>query len=355
MPRPRPPHRIPSGKRKPAPPRRRSSLARLTFAFALLTIVLMSSFGFWVVTPIRSGPADPTLAAPTFEILPGSGLRGAARSASTVGVPALAFEILARVTGRAAQLKPGVYRIDTDMTPMMLLDRIVRGDAVLSSVTIVEGWTFAQMRQALSASPDLRHDASALDGPALMKAIGADGEPEGRFFPDTYKFAKGTSELVVYGRALAAMDQALAASWGQRASGLPVETPYELLKLASIVEKETGIEADRPLVAAVFVNRLKRGMLLQTDPVVIYGLGARFDGNLRRRDLTTDGPYNSYLRAGLPPTPICLPGRAAIAAAANPPASPALYFVSRGDGSSHFSQTLEEHNRAVDRFQRKLP
>ncbi len=345
------PYRVPSGQPRPGPRRRGSTLGRVSFGLALATIVLFTLFGVWVVSPLRpAGAPDP---APTFEIVPGSGLRAASRSAEQgAGISAPAFELLARLTAKGARLKPGVYRVDAGMSPLALLDRIVRGDAVLSALTIVEGWSYAQMRVALAANPDLKHDAAALDGPALMRAIGGEGDPEGRFFPDTYRFAKGTGELAVLAQARAAMDQALAAAWSQRSPDLPLETPYELLKLASIVEKETGIEGDRPLVAAVFANRLRRGMLLQTDPAVIYGLGARFDGNLRRRDLATDGPYNTYVRTGLPPTPICLPGRAALQASAAPPRSDLLYFVSRGDGSSHFSNSLEAHNRAVDRYQR---
>ncbi|MBX3633714.1 MAG: endolytic transglycosylase MltG, partial [Simplicispira sp.] len=236
-------------------------------------------------------------------------------------------------------------------TPRSLLEKLVRGDETLRVLTLVEGWNLRQVRAAL-AQAELRPDSAPLNDAALMERLGSPGVPaEGRFFPDTYTYAKGSSDLAVLRRALHAMDRQLAAAWAQRAVDTPLKSPQEALVLASIIEKETGREADRALVAGVFTNRLRAGMLLQTDPTVIYGLGERFDGNLRRRDLQADTPYNTYTRVGLPPTPIAMPGKASLMAAVQPAATRALYFVARGDGSSQFSQSLDEHNRAVARYQ----
>ncbi len=224
---------------------------------------------------------------------------------------------------------------------------------VLSQVTIVEGWSFAQMRLALDANSDLVHAWRHLDDAALMSALGLKGSPsEGRFFPDTYRFAAGTADRHIYELALQSMNERLQQEWAARAPDLPVHSPQEALILASIVEKETGREDERAKVAAVFINRLRLGMRLQSDPTVIYGLGARYDGNLRRRDLETDGPYNSYTRSGLPPTPIALPGDASLHAALHPAAIDALYFVATGagDGSHQFSATYAEHDLALKRF-----
>jgi UPF0755 protein len=219
-------------------------------------------------------------------------------------------------------------------------------------LTIVEGWTFRELRAALGAAADLRQDSARLTDAELLRAIGAtESHPEGLFAPDTYLFDPGSSDLDLLRSAYRAQLAQVAQAWEKRAADAPLKSPYELLILASIVEKETGQADERALVAAVFVNRLKIGMRLQTDPTVIYGLGEKFDGNLRKRDLLADGPYNSYTRAGLPPTPIALPGRASLLAAVTPAPSRALYFVARGDGTSQFSETLTEHNRAVAKYQ----
>jgi UPF0755 protein len=257
-----------------------------------------------------------------------------------------------RLSGQSRSIKAGNYEIARGTSPRDLLDKLVRGDETLRALTLVEGWNFRQVRAAL-AQTELRPDSAALDDSALMERLGRAGiAAEGRFFPDTYTYAKGASDLTVLRRALHAMDRQLAAAWEQRAADTPLKTPDEALVLASIVEKETGREADRALVAGVFTNRLRVGMLLQTDPTVIYGLGERFDGNLRKRDLQADTPYNTYTRAGLPPTPISMPGKASLLAAVQPERTKALYFVARGDGSSQFSSSLDEHNRAVGRYQR---
>jgi len=234
-----------------------------------------------------------------------------------------------------------------------LLRKLTRGDVTQAEIAFIEGWTFRQIRERLDAHPDVRHDTKGLSDAEVMRLIGAaQGVAEGLFFPDTYLFSKQGRDIEVLRRAYRSMQRHLAREWESRAAGLPYADAYQALIMASIVEKETGRDQDRPLVAAVFVNRLRQGMLLQTDPTVIYGIGEKFDGNLRKRDLLTDTPYNTYTRSGLPPTPIAMPGLASLLAALHPAASQAVYFVARGDGSSQFSRTLDEHNQAVNRYQR---
>jgi UPF0755 protein len=263
------------------------------------------------------------------------------------------FEILARATGKSAKIKAGSYEMKPGTTPAVLIDQLVRGEFAQESIAIIEGWTFKQMRLAIASNKGLKQETASLTEKELLAKVAPEhSKAEGLFFPDTYRFAKGSSDLQVYKQAYALMMKRLNEEWAQRDPDLPYRSPYEALIMASIVEKETGTEADRKLVAGVFVNRLKKGMLLQTDPTVIYGIGDRFDGDIRRRDLVTDTPYNTYTRAGLPPTPIALPGRASLAAALRPAKTDVLYFVARGDGSSQFSKTLQEHNRAVDKYQR---
>jgi UPF0755 protein len=258
-----------------------------------------------------------------------------------------------RLSGDSRQIRAGSYELTRGTTPRSLLRKLVRGEESLRALTLVEGWNIRQVREALRRAEQLRPDSASLSDAALMEKLGRPGQhPEGRFFPDTYTYAKGSSDLAVLQRALRAMDKQLAAAWAQRAPGIAVKTPEEALTLASIVEKETGRPSDRTTISAVFNNRLRIGMLLQTDPTVIYGLGAAFDGNLRKRDLLTDTPWNTYTRTGLPPTPIAMPGKAALLAAVQPAQSKALYFVARGDGTSQFSASLDEHNRAVNKFQR---
>ncbi len=308
---------------------------------------------WWLDRPLQltTTPAD-------LSIEPGTSPRAVAQAVSEAGVhvePTLLFWWF-RLSGQARQIRAGSYELSSGVTPRSLLSKLVRGEEALRSITLVEGWNWRQLRAALAKAQQLRPDSQAMSDEALMQALGRAGvPPEGRFFPDTYTYAKGSSDLAVLARAQRAMDRHLAAAWAQRAADLPLNTPEEALVLASIVEKETGQGADRALIAGVFVNRLRRGMLLQTDPSVIYGLGPAFDGNLRRRDLQTDTPWNTYTRPGLPPTPIAMPGKAALIAATQPARTDALYFVARGDGSSHFSHTLEEHNRAVNTFQRGQP
>lgn len=291
-----------------------------------------------------------------YQVRPGTHVRQIASelAARDVLQAPLYLRLYARLSGLAPRLKAGEYRLTPGLTPRGLLALLVSGRTVQYPLTLLEGWTFAQVRQALAAQPQLVQTLAGQDDAALMAALGHAGQhPEGRFFPDTYHFPRGTTDLDFLRRAYDRMQQVLAAEWQGRAEGLPLDSPEQALALASIVEKETGVADERARIAGVFVRRLQRGMRLQTDPTVIYGLGEGFDGNLRRRDLLHDTPYNTYTRAGLPPTPICLPGEAAIHAALHPADGRALYFVARGDGSHQFSATLEAHNAAVRRYQLK--
>ena len=258
-----------------------------------------------------------------------------------------------RLSGQSRLIKAGSYELETGITPRGLLAKLARGDQAQGAVSLIEGWNFRQFRAALAKEKDLRADSAGLSDEALMEKLGRPGiAPEGRFFPDTYTYGKGSSDLHLMERALRAMDRHLALAWNQRQEDTVLRSPEDALILASIVEKETGRGSDRPLISSVFHNRLRIGMPLQTDPTVIYGLGQAFDGNLRRADLRADTPWNTYTRNGLPPTPIAMPGKAALLAAVQPATSKALYFVARGDGSSQFSENLDDHNRAVNQFQR---
>jgi UPF0755 protein len=297
------------------------------------------------------------LAADAVEVAiePGSTPRDIAQAWVQAGVqtpPRLLYEWF-RWSGDARKIRAGSYEINRGTTPISLLNKMVRGDVTLAVVRFIDGWTFKQVRAELAKADSLKPTTSAMSDAEIMAALGAPGVPaEGRFFPDTYAYNKGSDDLAVLRRAHRAMHKRLAAAWEQRAADTPLKSIDEALILASIVEKETGVAADRGKVAGVFVNRLRLGMPLQTDPSVIYGLGDAFDGNLRKKHLTTDGAYNTYLRAGLPPTPIAMPGKASLLAAVKPDPTKALYFVSRGDGSSQFSESLDAHNRAVNQYQR---
>ena len=305
---------------------------------------------WWVHHPLPVGEAALDLT-----VAPGTSARGVAENVAAAGVktPPLLLFLWFRFSGESRQIKAGSYEIEPGATPASLLDKLVRGEQALRSVTLVEGWNFRQVREALAKADRLKPDSRSLTPESIMQALGRPGvAAEGRFFPDTYTYAKNTSDIEVLKRAMLAMDKKLDAAWAQRQLGSVLKSPEEALALASIIEKETGQGADRPLISGVFNNRLRIGMPLQTDPTVIYGLGPGFDGNLRRRDLQADGPYNSYTRTGLPPTPIAMPGAASLLAAVQPAQTTALYFVARGDGSSHFSPSLQEHNRAVNSYQR---
>lgn len=325
------------------------------FAAVMLAMVMALGYGTWtwLNTPL-------SMAAPSVDLAvePGSSPRDVALQVQQVGVsvrPALLYWWF-RLSGQARQLKAGNYELERGTTPASLLDKLVRGEESLRSVTLVEGWNLRQVRAALRRAEQLRPLTAELADQELAQQIGLSGpSAEGRLFPDTYTYAKGTTDLALLQRAARAMDKKLAAAWAQRSSSTPLQSPEQALVLASIVEKETGLASDRPMIATVFSNRLRIGMRLQTDPSVIYGLGERFDGNLRKADLLADTPWNTYTRSGLPPTPIAMPGREALLAAVQPASSKALYFVARGDGSSQFSATLDEHNRAVNKYQRGQP
>ncbi|QEA13624.1 endolytic transglycosylase MltG [Comamonas flocculans] len=326
-------------------------MRRLFITLLLLAAALVGAAAWWLNAPLPLAQSQ----ALELEIEPGTTPLGVAHAAAGAGVqvPPRLLWLWFRLSGKDRQIKAGNYEIPPGTTPLTLLQKLVRGDASMRSLTLIEGWTFRQVRAALAHADGLKADSAGMDDAALMARLGRPGvAPEGRFFPDTYAYVRGSSDLAVLARALRQMDRRLEAAWAARASDLPLKSPEQALVLASLVEKETGRAQDRAQIAGVFINRLRLGMLLQTDPSVIYGMGEKFDGNLRKRDLQTDTPWNTYTRAGLPPTPIAMPGRAALLAAVQPEPTKALYFVARGDGSSHFSASLDEHNRAVNRYQR---
>jgi len=317
----------------------------------LASLALATATYSWLNHPL--GPATNTPLDLSIEA--GSSARTVAQLVHDAGLPVHPTMLFwcFRLSGKARLIKAGSYEIETDISPWGVVQKLVRGEEALRSVTLVEGWTFSQVRAALSGADALRHDTLGQSDEALMDALGAPGlHPEGRFFPDTYTYAKGSSDLALLKRARRALDKRLTAAWSLRGNDSPLQTPDQVLTLASIIEKETGRDSDRPLVAAVFVNRLRIGMPLQTDPTVIYGMGDRFDGNLRKRDLLRDTPYNTYTRGGLPPTPIAMPGRASLLAAVQPAPDKLLYFVARGDGSGRhvFSADYASHNKAVDAY-----
>jgi UPF0755 protein len=323
-----------------------------TIAVAILLLATGVAGVAWrtIMTPLTL-PQSPF----AFEVKPGMSLSAVARELQGANVLPQSWPMiaLARAQGVDRAIKAGSYEIETGITLRELLGRLTQGDATQTSFVIIEGTTFGDVRRALLAQGQVKNTVLDLPDNELMARLGAPGKGvEGRFFPDTYFFSAGSSDLALLRRAHEAMSGRLAAAWEKRADGLPLASADEALILASIVEKETGRPVDRPLVASVFINRLKRGMRLQTDPTVIYGMGDRFDGNLRRRDLDTDTPWNTYTRDGLPPTPIALPSQASLDAVLHPPVTEYLYFVARGDGSSQFSTNLPDHNRAVAKFQK---
>jgi UPF0755 protein len=311
---------------------------------------LVGGTWWWLNKPLPLSGASAELS-----IEPGTAPRDIAQGWVDAGVqssPRLLYAWF-RWSGQSRRIKAGSYEIDAGITLPQLLAKLTSGDVTQTSLAIVEGTTFGDVKRLLRANPDVKNTILDLPDAELMARLGVpDANPEGRFFPDTYFFAAGSTDVALLNRARRALDARLAAGWENRASDLPFASPYEALILASIVEKETGRAVDRPLIASVFVNRLRKGMRLQTDPTVIYGMGGRFDGDLRKRDLEADTPWNTYTRDGLPPTPIALPSQASLDAVLNPPATDYLYFVARGDGASKFSATLAEHNRAVAKFQK---
>ena len=325
-------------------------IKRILWTGLWLILLLAVASGWCVLTPM-------SLDSPTVDLAiePQTPVRGIAQAVADAGVqthPVVLYAFF-RVSGQSRKLRAGSYELSQGNTPLDLLRKLSRGEESLKAVTLIDGWTFRQFRAALNKAEGLKHEAQDLSDAQLMAQLGMPGvPPEGRFFPDTYTYGKGTSDLRVMQRAANAMTKQLAAAWGQRQSDIQVKNIDQALILASIIEKETGRESDRTTISRVFHNRLAIDMPLQTDPTVIYGLFDNFDGNLRRADLRADHPWNTYTRKGLPPTPIAMPGRNALKAAVQPASSNALYFVAKGDGTSYFSATLEEHNAAVNRYQR---
>ena len=325
--------------------------ARLLMSLLLVAGVVLGAGAWWLYSPIalRLPPASTVL---DLEVEPGMPAAQVAETVVSSGaqVNVQLLQLWFRASGQARQIKAGSYEMTPGTSPHSLLAMLVRGDQSLKSVTLVEGWTFSQVRAALQKAELLAPDSSGLQADSIMEKLGRAGvHPEGRFFPDTYTYAKGSSDLAVLLRAAKAMDKRLNAAWALRNPDTPLKSPEQALILASIVEKETGKPGDRAQIAGVFTNRLRIGMRLQTDPSVIYGLGSAFDGNIRKRDLQADTLYNTYTRAGLPPTPSAMPGKAALLAVMQPLPTKALYFVARGDGSSEFSASLDDHNRAVNK------
>jgi UPF0755 protein len=331
---------------------------RIGFGF-VITALLAGALGYWLVARY-AGFADTPIAGlhggETVLVEQGDSFAtvlGKLHAAGIRGASALEWQALARQLGAAGRLQVGEYALDPGTTPRELLVRMREGKVISHRFTIVEGWNVRELRAALTKAPLLQHDASALDDAALMKALGHPGEhPEGRFLPETYAYTRGDGELDVLGRAYAAMGKALDHAWSTRAENLPLTSKHQALVLASIVEKETGLAEERPAIAGVFVRRLQVGMKLQTDPSVIYGMGASYAGNIRKADLLADTPYNTYTRGGLPPTPIAMPGVAALQAATHPASGDALYFVAVGDGSGRhvFTRSLAEHQAAVRQY-----
>ena len=326
--------------------------ARLKTLLALVFLVVLAAGGYaaWYVAmplPIRNYPVE-------VEIPRGAGLRVAIDQLEKAGIPVgrYEFELLARALGRERDIKAGNYQLLQPVAPLELLEKLTRGDVTQAEVRLIQGWTFSQFRDALDNSPNLRHDTVGLEDREVLARVQAnETHPEGIFFPDTYLFSRGSSDVAVLRRAYRAMQRHLAVEWQARQAEVPYASSYEALIMASIIEKETGRAGERDLIGGVLVNRLRIGMRLQADPTVIYGLGNSFDGNLKKAHLLEDSPYNSYIRAGLPPTPIAMPGLASLRSAMQPGKTDAMFYVSRGDGSSHFSRTIEEHNRAVSKYQ----
>ena len=328
----------------------RSLLVIVLTLVVLAAVAVAATVGVWLQRPLALA-SDPV----ELSIEPGTSPRDIAEAWVRAGVRTspLALYQWFRWSGKARRIRAGSYEAGAGTTPTSLLEKMVRGDETLAVVRLNEGWTFRQIRAELSRAEALKSTTAGLGDDAVMAAIGAAGvSPEGRFHPDTYAYSKGSSDIALLKRAYRAMGKHLVEAWNERDPATPLHNADEALTLASIVEKETGVVSDRGKVAGVFVNRLRLGMPLQTDPTVIFGLGTSFDGNLRKRDLLADTPYNTYTRGGLPPTPIALPGLASLRAAVRPDPTKALYFVARGDGSSAFSTSLAEHNRAVNQYQR---
>ena len=326
----------------------------LVITLLLFTVICASAWWFWKDMQTVLDSPLPANSARDFTIKPGMSLQSISYQLKETGLIKQPYYLVieARRTRQEGKLKAGEYVINPGITPRQLLDQFVIGKVKQYELTLVEGWTFTQVMEAIGSNTVFTHTLDPADHTTVMKTLGyPELAPEGQFFPDTYHFPRATTDLDFLQRAFHTLQKVLAEEWEQRAEGLPYKTPYEALIMASLIERETGLREERTAIAGVFVRRLQKGMKLQTDPAVIYAMGENFDGNLRSQDLLLDSPYNTYVYAGLPPTPIALPGRDSIQAALHPADSDALYFVAKGDGSHHFSATLDEHNKAVARYQ----
>ena len=333
-------------------------LLRSLLLVSLLLLALSAAAGWWLYRDYQGFVDRPIAMADRehlFEVRRGDSFRDVLAGLRRLGIHEghdLYWRALAWELGVMRRLQVGEYAIEHDISPRELLRRLERGDVVQYRFTLIPGWNLRELRAALASDPVLVQQLPGLSDDSLMSQLGSPGlAAEGQFLPETYQFTRGASDLDILRRAHLALRSTLQQVWEQRAPGLPLETPEQVLVLASIIEKETGRAGERREIAGVFVRRLKLGMRLQTDPTVIYGVGASFDGNLTRRHLETDTPWNTYTRAGLPPTPIALASPAALRAAVDPAPGDSLYFVSKGDGSHQFSRTLAEHNAAVRRYQ----
>ncbi|MGE4533669.1 endolytic transglycosylase MltG [Halomonas sp.] len=326
----------------------------LIFLLVLALVAAAALFGGYRYWQSRLAAPIALEEARLYEVPQGAGYHRVVGELAREGVieEAWAFRALARLEPQSLpRLRPGEYRLEPGMSGRELLELLGSDRVVTYPLTVPEGWTFAQMRELLADAPKLAQQTAELSDEALMARLGREGQhPEGWFFPDTYLYHKGVSDLEILEQALARMEATLEAVWAERADDLPLESPYEALIMASLIERETGAPEERPEIAGVFKRRLERGMRLQTDPTVIYGMGERYAGNITRADLREATPYNTYVIDGLPPTPIALPGRASLEAAVNPKPGDTLYFVAKGDGTHHFSRTLREHNNAVNRY-----
>jgi UPF0755 protein len=326
-------------------------LLKLTLIGGLAVALMISYVAFMALAVPNDAPQASAQNVVRVKINPKSNVTSVANQMAAQGLEVSVWrvQLVARSFFLAKNLKAGVYDFPKGASLASVLAQMARGDSVKLGVTLVEGWTFAQFKAAIDSQPELKKETKGLSSKQLLAKLDAkEAHPEGLFFPDTYIYEPGDSDLLIYQKAYRAMQDLLNDAWSKRHEGSPLKSPYDLLKLASIIEKD-----DRGLVSAVFNNRLKIGMKLQTDPTIIYGLGSSFDGNLRKKDLLKDGPYNSYTRYGLPPTPIAIPGKNSLLAAAQPSSSKAIYFVAKGDGRSAFSESLVAHNEAVRKYQLK--
>jgi UPF0755 protein len=333
-------------------PVKRVLMGLLTLSL-LAVLAVAGSVWLWLDRPLGM-PATVTAQQPMdVAISPGTSARALSKQLTRAGIDAPDWALFAyfRLSGDSRRIQAGSYEFAPGLTPKALLGKMVRGEQAFRQVTLIEGWNYRQVFEAVESARDVQQDTAALDVSEVMALIGKTGvHPEGQFFPDTYRFPKNAKASSVLRMASVALDRKLAQAWAERDDGLPLKSPREALILASIIEKETGAPQDRADIGGVFINRMRIGMRLQTDPTVIYGLGERFDGNLRKVDLQTDTVYNTYTRTGLPPTPIAMPSYASMLAAVQPSDTKAFYFVARGDGTSQFSVTLPEHNAAVRRY-----